>query len=29
MGIDATGQIAVLMEDAIRDAMRGKIKGHH
>jgi hypothetical protein len=29
MGIDATGQIAVSMEDAIRDAMRGKIKGHH
>jgi calcineurin-like phosphoesterase family protein len=29
MGIDATGQIAVLMEDAIRDAMRGEIKGHH
>lgn len=29
MGIDATGQIAMLMEDAIRDAMRGKIKGHH
>jgi hypothetical protein len=29
MGIDATGQIAVLMEDAIRDAIRGKIKGHH
>jgi calcineurin-like phosphoesterase family protein len=29
MGIDATGVIAVLMEDAIRDAMRGKIKGHH
>lgn len=29
MGIDATGQIAVLMEDAVRDAMRGEIKGHH
>lgn len=29
MGIDATGVIAVLMEDAIRDAMQGKIKGHH
>lgn len=29
MGIDATGQIAMLMEDAIRDAMRGEIKGHH
>jgi calcineurin-like phosphoesterase family protein len=29
MGMDATGAIAVLMEDAIRDAMRGEIKGHH
>lgn len=29
MGMDATGVIAMLMEDAIRDAMRGKIKGHH
>jgi calcineurin-like phosphoesterase family protein len=29
MGIDATGVIAVLMEDAIRDALTGKIKGHH
>jgi hypothetical protein len=29
MGIDATGQIAVSMEDAIRNAMQGKIKGHH
>ncbi len=29
MGMDATGVIAVLMEDAIRDAMRGEIKGHH
>ena len=29
MGIDATGQIAMLMEDAIRDAMKGEIKGHH
>jgi len=29
MGIDATGQIAVLMEDAIRDARQGEIKGHH
>lgn len=29
MGIDATGVIAMLMEDAIRDAMRGEIKGHH
>lgn len=29
MGMDATGVIAVLMEDAIRDAMQGEIKGHH
>lgn len=29
MGMDATGRIAVLMEDAIRDAMQGEIKGHH
>lgn len=29
MGMDATGRIAVSMEDAIRDAMTGKIKGHH
>jgi calcineurin-like phosphoesterase family protein len=29
MGMDATGRIAVTMEDAIRDAMTGKIMGHH
>jgi len=29
MGMDATGRIAVSLEDAIRDAMTGKIKGHH
>ena len=29
MGMDATGFIAVLMERAIADAMRGEIKGHH
>ena len=29
VGIDATGMIAVSMEDAIRDAMKGEIKGHH
>lgn len=29
MGMDATGRIAVTIEDAIRDAMTGKIKGHH
>lgn len=29
MGMDATGRIAVSMEDAIRDAMTGEIKGHH
>jgi hypothetical protein len=29
MGMDATGRIAVSMEDAIKDAMRGEIKGHH
>ena len=29
MGMDATGRIAVSMEDAIRDAMHGEIKGHH
>jgi calcineurin-like phosphoesterase family protein len=29
MGMDALGRIAVTMEDAIRDAMTGKIKGHH
>ena len=29
MGMDATGRIAVSMEDAIRDAMTGEIKEHH
>ena len=29
MGMDATGMIAVSMEDAIKDAMSGEIKGHH
>ena len=29
MGMDATGMIAVSMEDAIKDAMTGEIKGHH
>ena len=29
MGIDATGMIALSMEDAIKDAMKGEIKGHH
>ena len=29
MGMDATGRIAVSMEEAIKDAMRGEIKGHH
>ena len=29
MGMDATGMIAISMEDAIKDAMRGEIKGHH
>lgn len=29
MGMDATRRIAVTMEDAIRDAMTGEIKGHH
>lgn len=29
VGMDATGRIAVTMEDAIRDAMTGKIIGHH
>jgi hypothetical protein len=29
VGIDATGMIAVSMEAAIRDAMKGEIKGHH
>lgn len=29
MGMDATGMIALSMEDAIKDAMKGEIKGHH
>lgn len=29
MGMDATGMIAVTMERAIADAMRGEIKSHH
>jgi hypothetical protein len=29
MGMDATGVIAVTLEDAIKDAMTGEIKGHH
>jgi calcineurin-like phosphoesterase family protein len=29
MGIDATGMIVVSMEDAIKDALKGEIKGHH
>lgn len=29
MGMDATGMIAISMEDAIKDAMKGEIKGHH
>lgn len=29
MGFDATGNIVTLMEDAIADALTGKIKGHH
>jgi calcineurin-like phosphoesterase family protein len=29
MGMDATGVIAITMEDAIASAMRGEIKGHH
>jgi len=29
MGIDATGMIAMNMDDAIRDALKGEIKGHH
>ena len=29
MGMDATGKIVTLMEDAIADAMTGEIKGHH
>ena len=29
MGMDATGRIAVQMEDAIADALKGEIKTHH
>jgi calcineurin-like phosphoesterase family protein len=29
MGYDATGRIVTLMEDAIADALKGAIKGHH
>jgi hypothetical protein len=29
MGFDATGKIVVSLEDAIADALKGKIKGHH
>jgi calcineurin-like phosphoesterase family protein len=29
MGMDATGMIAITMEDAIKSAMKGEIKGHH
>jgi calcineurin-like phosphoesterase family protein len=29
VGMDATGRIAITMEEAIRDALKGKIKGHH
>jgi hypothetical protein len=29
MGMDATYQIAITMEDAIKDALKGEIKGHH
>lgn len=29
MGMDATGMIAITMEDAIKSAMTGEIKGHH
>ena len=29
VGMDATGMIVTLMEDTIRDAMKGEIKGHH
>jgi calcineurin-like phosphoesterase family protein len=28
-GYDATGQIVWLMEDAIKDALKGEVKGHH
>ena len=29
MGIDATGKIAILLEEAIASAMTGEIRGHH
>lgn len=29
VGMDATGVIAISMEDAIASAMKGEIKGHH
>ncbi len=29
VGMDATGSIVVLIEDAITRALKGKIKGHH
>lgn len=29
VGMDATGMIAISMEDAIAKALKGKIKGHH
>jgi calcineurin-like phosphoesterase family protein len=28
-GYDATGQIVWLMEDAIKEALKGEVKGHH
>jgi calcineurin-like phosphoesterase family protein len=29
VGMDATGMIAISMEDAIKKALKGRIKGHH
>jgi hypothetical protein len=29
MGMDATGRIAITMEDAIASAIKGEVKGHH
>jgi calcineurin-like phosphoesterase family protein len=29
VGMDATGMIAISMEDAIKQAMKGEIKSHH
>lgn len=29
VGMDATGKIVILMEDAIKDALKGEIKNHH